>query len=484
MLDVTFGDRRMLIGGELVAAHSGAWLESTNPANEQPIGRVPNGDAADIDAAVTAALHAQPDWAARNMQQRASPLRRLAAALTERGDEIARMEVMDTGNTIGPMRRDVDKAVERIHFYAGLGSELKGETFPVTSRGLHLTVREPYGVVGRIIPYNHPLGFAASRLAPALMAGNAIVIKPSEQSPLSACVLAELCRDIFPPGLVNIVTGGPQAGEALARHPAVKRIAFIGSRATGMAIQRAAAETAVKHVTLELGGKNPLIVCPDADLDQASAAAVRGMNFAWQGQSCGSTSRLFLHDDIYDRVLPAVVERIAALTVGDPLDPASDMGPINSATQIEKVLSYVAWAQEDGARLLTGGERPAGPMFERGYWIRPTVFADVTMAMRVARGEVFGPVLSVLRWRELDEVVDLANDVEYGLTASIWTRDLIRGLSLARRINAGYVWLNGTGTHFRGVPFGGAKNSGIGREEGIDELLSYTECKAINVFMD
>lgn len=186
MPDLTFGDRRMLIGGELVAALSGAWLDSTNPANERPIGRVPNGDAADIDAAVTAALHAQPDWAARDMQQRASPLRRLAAALTERGDEIARMEVMDTGNTIGPMRRDVDKAVERIHFYAGLGSEIKGETYPATPRGLHLTVREPYGVVGRIIPYNHPLGFAASRLAPALMAGNAIVIKPSEQSPLSA----------------------------------------------------------------------------------------------------------------------------------------------------------------------------------------------------------------------------------------------------------------------------------------------------------
>ena len=264
----------------------------------------------------------------------------------------------------------------------------------------------------------------------------------------------------------------------------MKRIAFIGSRATGMAIQRAAAETSVKHVTLELGGKNPLIVCPDADPDQAAAAAVRGMNFAWQGQSCGSTSRLFLHDDIYDRVLAAVVERIAALTVGDPLDPASDMGPINSATQYEKVLSYIAWAQEDGARLLTGGERPAGPEFERGYWIRPTVFADVTMAMRVAREEVFGPVLSVLRWREHDEVVDLANDVEYGLTASIWTRDLNRGLSLARRIQAGYVWLNGTGTHFRGVPFGGAKNSGIGREEGIGELLSYTECKALNILPD
>ena len=347
-----------------------------------------------------------------------------------------------------------------------------------------MTLRQPYGVVGRIIPFNHPLGFAASRIAPALVTGNTIVIKPSEQSPLSASLLGELCAEHLPPGTVNIVTGGRETGEALVRHPRVKRIAFIGSAATGMAIQRAAAEVAVKHVTLELGGKNPLIVWPDADLDKAVAAAVSGMNFGWQGQSCGSTSRLMLHEDIHDVFVERLLERVRRMRVGHPLSEGVTMGPINSRAQYEKVLSYIDLGRAEGASLVHGGKRPEGDGFERGFWVEPTVFTGVTMAMRLAREEIFGPVLAILKWGDEDDVIAQANAVDLGLTASIWTRDLNRALHAARNLQAGYIWVNGVGTHFRGVPYGGFKNSGVGREEGLDEMLSYTEVKAVNILLD
>ncbi len=472
---------RMLIGGAFEDSESGAWIETINPANENLIGRVPAGTAADVERAVVAATRAQKDWAALDMQVRADYLNRLGDAIAARTDELARLEAIDTGNTIGKTVADVEKAVERIRLAAGLGLELKGETIPSTAKGLHFTLRTPYGIVGRIIPFNHPFGFAASRLASAIIPGNTLIIKPCETSPLSACVLGEIVNEILPPGVVNIVTGGPATGEAIVRHPKIKRIAFIGHAATGMAIQRAAAEVAVKHVSLELGGKNPLIICPDADLDAASAAAVRGMNFAWQGQSCGSTSRLLLHEDVHDIVLPRVLERIGKMKAGDPLDPASSMGPMNSRMQYDKTMHYIEVARADGATLAAGGKRPEGPDYEKGFWVEPTVFTDVTMDMRIAREEVFGPVLSVLRWREIDEVIEMANAVDYGLTASVWTRDLDLALRLAREVEAGYVWVNGTGTHFRNVPHGGFKNSGTGREEGIDELLSYTEIKAVNI---
>lgn len=475
---------RMLIGGELLTSEEGGWDESLNPATEEVIGRAPAATAADVAKAAAAAEAAWPAWAALGVAGRAQVLRTLGARLLERADELLRVEVMDTGNTIGPMRGDVRMGVDSLNYYAGLGYELKGQTIPSTPDNLHLTIREPYGVVARIVPFNHPIMFATARTAAALMAGNAVIVKPPETSPLSALVLAEIAREVFPPGVFNIVTGkGGTAGDALVRHPAVKRIAFIGSAATGRAIQKAAAESAVKHVSLELGGKNPMIVFPDADPDAVAKAAVAAMNFTWQGQSCGSTSRLLVHDSLHDRVLKQVVDLISSIRIGDPLDESSQMGPINSVAQLAKVQHYIRIGQEDGARLLTGGTRPEGKAYQRGYWIRPVVFGGVTQDMRIAKEEVFGPVLSVLRWSTVDEAVAMANAVEYGLTAAIWTHDIDAALTTARRVRAGHQWINGYGAHYIAVPFGGMKNSGTGREEGIEEMLEYTEIKTINVIL-
>jgi acyl-CoA reductase-like NAD-dependent aldehyde dehydrogenase len=475
---------RMLIDGELTESESGARFESIDPATEEPLGTVPQASAADVERAVAAAERAQPAWAGLPVNQRAATLRRLADALKDNAERILVTEVVDTGNTIAQMRNDVQIAYDQLYYYAGLGYELKGDTIPATPGNMHLTVREPYGVVGRIIPFNHPIMFAAAKMAAPLMAGNAVVEKPSEQSPMSACILAEICAEVFPKGVVNIVTGfGGEAGDALVRHPRVKRIAFIGSVPTGLAIQRAAAEAAVKHVSLELGGKNPMYVFADADIAKAVPAAIAGMNFGWQGQSCGSTSRLFLHADIHDAFLEDLAGRVGALKMGDPMDDAAETGPINNRAQYEKVSHYIKVGLEDGGRLVTGGKRPEGAAYEKGFWMEPTIFADMTADMRLAREEVFGPVLSVFKWDDIDDALAIGNSLEFGLSGAVWTRDISAALNTARRIQSGYVWINGVGPHYPAVPFGGYKNSGTGREEGLDDLLSYTEEKAINIML-
>ena len=295
-------------------------------------------------------------------------------------------------------------------------------------------------------------------------------------------MLAEMAREVFPAGVFNIVTGsGATVGDALVRHPDVKRIAFIGSVNTGRAIQRAAAETGVKHVSLELGGKNPMIVFPDCDLDEVARAAVGGMNFTWQGQSCGSTSRLLLHESIHDAVLERVVAIVSGLRIGQPLADDTQVGPVNSAMQLEKVMRYVDCGKQDGARLLTGGVRPDGADFKKGYWVKPAVFSGVKAGMRLAQEEVFGPILSVIRWKTPEEAIQIANATEYGLTAGIWTNNIHDALSMARKVKSGFVWINTFSAHYPAVPFGGFKNSGVGREEGVEELLSYTETKTINL---
>jgi len=483
-LDTTFGDRLMYIGGEFVASESGEWMESVNPSTEEVHGRVPAGSVEDVNRAVAAAKAAQPEWGAKSVFERGALMRELAAAIRASEEAVVPMEAADTGNTIASLGNDIVLVAGYVDFMAGLGTEIKGESVPATPQNIHFTMREPYGVVGRIVPFNHPFLFAGAHLAAPLMAGNAVVLKSPDQSPLSATVMAEICQRVLPPGVVNIVSGkGIVVGDAIVRHPDVQRIGFTGSIPTGMAIQRAAAEVAVKHISLELGGKNPFIVFPDADVETVANAAVAGMNFAWAGQSCGSTSRLMVHESLYDAVIERVVERVGRIKVGDPLDTASEMGPVNSEGHYRHVVALIESAREQGAKLLTGGERPEGEEFERGYWIRPTVFGDVTMDMRIARDEVFGPVLSVLRWSDTSEAIEMANGTEYGLTAGIWTNDVTTAMRTARQIESGCVWINGGGRHFMSTGFAGYKNSGIGREECLDELLSYTQSKSIHIIL-
>ncbi len=483
-MDTTFGDRLMYIGGEFVASESGEWMESVNPSTEEVHGRVPAGSVEDVNRAVAAAQAAQPEWGAKSVFERGALMRELAAAIRASEEAVVPMEAADTGNTIASLGNDIVLVAGYVDFMAGLGTEIKGESVPATPQNIHFTMREPYGVVGRIVPFNHPFLFAGAHLAAPLMAGNAVVLKSPDQSPLSATVMAEICQRVLPPGVVNIVSGqGIVVGDAIVRHPDVQRIGFTGSIPTGMAIQRAAAEVAVKHISLELGGKNPFIVFPDADVETVANAAVAGMNFAWAGQSCGSTSRLMVHESLYDAVIERVVERVGRIKVGDPLDTASEMGPVNSEGHYRHVVALIESAREQGAKLLTGGERPEGEEFERGYWIRPTVFGDVTMDMRIARDEVFGPVLSVLRWSDTSEAIEMANGTEYGLTAGIWTNDVTTAMRTARQIESGCVWINGGGRHFMSTGFAGYKNSGIGREECLDELLSYTQSKSIHIIL-
>jgi acyl-CoA reductase-like NAD-dependent aldehyde dehydrogenase len=474
----------MLIGGEMVAGEANNWIESVNPANEERIGEFPAGDAADVNKAVAAAEKAQPAWAALDIKERGKYLKQMAKRIRERGEELLHTEVRDTGNTISKMKNDIEQSAEQLEWYTGLAIEMKGETIPASAKNLHITLRQPFGVTARIVPFNHPLSFAARGLAGPLIAGNTAIIKPPETSSLSATLLGEICKEILPPGVANIVSGyGSPAGEAIVKHPKIKRIAFTGSVPTGMAIQRAAAEGGIKSLTLELGGKNPFIVWPDSDPDKVAEAAIGAMNFAWSGQSCGSTSRLMLHEDLYKKVLDRVTERVAEIKMGDPMDPKSQMGPVNSKRHMDRVNAMIKSGIDDGAKLMFGGKRPAGKQFERGYWIEPTVFGDVHPQMKIAREEIFGPVISVFSWRDEDAIIELANSLEYGLTAAVWTKDIKRAINAARRVNSGCVWINGAGNYYKGTPYGGLKNSGIGKESCLSELLSYTEEKAIQIIL-
>jgi len=341
----------------------------------------------------------------------------------------------------------------------------------------------PYGVVARIIPFNHPLMFAVKQLSAPLLTGNTLVLKPAEATPLSALLLGEIAQDVLPPGVLNIIVGdGPEAPSALVSHPAVHRIGFTGSDATGMKVVQAAAATGFKEVSLELGGKNALIAFPDADPVEVAAGVVAGMNFTWSGQSCGSTSRLLVHEDIADATVDAVLDRLGNHVVANPLDPKADQGTLVNERQYQKVLDYIEMAVAEGARVVHGGGRPPG--LEEGLFIEPTVLLDVDPCSRVAQEEIFGPVLSVIRWKDPRDAIDIANSVQYGLTGSVYTNDIRKAHQVARQLEVGVVWINGAGNHFLGLPFGGFKLSGNGREESLDELLSYTQIKSTTVFLN
>jgi len=471
-----------LVDGERVGAVSGAVLDVVNPATNQVIGQIPRCDERDVEAAVAAAGRAAPGWRAAEPQLRAAALLAFADKVAERGEELARLDSLDNGSPLHEMRNDIGLAASQIRYLAGLALEVRGRTMPETPDHLHYTMRQPFGVVARIIAFNHPLMFAATKIAAPLIAGNCVILKPSEFTSLSALAMAQDLARLFPPGVVQVLTGlGGEVGDALVRHPGIPRVAFIGSAATGRRIQASAAAATVKTVTLELGGKNPIVVFPDADLDLAVEGAIRGMNFTWQGQSCGSTSRLLIHQDCYDDVVQKVGERLSKMRPGSPLDENSDTGAIVNPQQLDKVLSYIEIGKSEQARLVTGGQRLTDGELAHGNFVTPALFADVDPAGRLATEEIFGPVLAAIPFGGYDEAVTIANSVEYGLTASVYTRDLRTALAFSRDVDAGYVWVNETSRHFIGAPFGGVKNSGVGREEDLEEIESYTQLKSINI---
>ncbi|WP_249522884.1 aldehyde dehydrogenase family protein [Modestobacter marinus] len=471
---------RMHIGGQWREAASGARLDCIDPTTEELLGTVPAGAAPVADAAVAAAQEASGAWRALGWTRRAALLRDLADAVGEVAEPLAVLDVLDSGNPIAGMRGDIESAVRELHYYAGLAGQTHGVSTPTGPDTVSFTKREPYGVVVRIVPFNHPFKFACGKAAAALAAGNAVIVKPGEQTSLSAVALAEVAEAVLPPGVLNVVTGtGAELGQALVSHPGAPRVAFTGSVATGRRIMVAAAQH-FGHVTLELGGKNPLVICPDVDVRQAARSAVASMNVARSnGQSCGSTSRIYVHESIRAEFTDALVDRVREIRVGDPLDEANDVGPLAFEAHLQRVSGHITRAQASGATLATGGSRPGGT--GRGYFIEPTVFTDVTDEMPIARDEVFGPVMSVLGWSDLDDVVRRANDTELGLTANVFTRDLRVAHRLADQLQAGYVYVNGTGRRPPGSPFGGWKHSGFGKENGPEELLSYTREKTVTV---
>lgn len=469
----------------------GAWhpgsgterFQSLNPSNGEKLADLPVAAAGDVDAAVAAASTAFPLWAKTPPLQRAKCLREAAARIRTHALSLALIDAADCGNPVKELIVDAEIAATQLEYFAGLVLEIKGETIPTGNGSLNYTLREPLGVVVRIFPFNHPFMFAAGKIAAPLAAGNTVVIKPPEQASLSTLRLLELLEGVFPPGVLNCVLGGRDTGALLTAHSDVAAVALIGSVPAGKAVWRASADT-MKKMLLELGGKNAMIIYPDADFERAVEGAVKGMNFTWCGQSCGSTSRLFIHESLHDRFVDAMVNRIGQVhRPGLATDLGTTMGAIVSQTQYQRTLDFIASAHLEGAKLVCGGVHPADADLANGWFIEPTVFTEVRSDMRVAREEIFGPVLSVFRWKDEDQLISVVNGTELGLTASIWTRDLLTAHRAATRVQAGYVWINDCSAHFTGAPFGGFKQSGLGREESKDELLEFTQIKNVNVSM-
>ncbi len=430
--------RGLYYGGAWHASAGGRDIAVTNPATGEALGTAVDATVEDVDRAVTAARAAFLLWRDTPAQQRAKAIRKASAILRQHAEELAYLDALDGGNPLTAMLYDVEISADYMDYFAGLVTEMKGSTIP-------------------------------------------IIIKPADQTPLSALRIAELWDGVFPAGVFSVVTGGRDAGAALVAHPRVAKIGFIGSVNAGRSVMSGASAT-LKALTLELGGKNALIACADAAPAEVADGVVRGMNFRYvTGQSCNSTSRVYLHADIHDATLPEIVKRVREIKVGLPTERDTEMACLSSQAQFDKTMSYIKLGIEGGARLAYGGKRPADPKLARGFFVEPTVFADVTDDMRIAREEIFGPVVSVLRWTDENDLLARVNALDVGLTCSIWTHDLDRAHRLASRVEAGYVWINGASQHWVGVPFGGYKQSGIGREESIEELLACTQIKNVNV---
>ena len=468
---------QLFINNQWIASADGATMESINPADESVVAEVSAGGAQDIDAAVAAARKALGGaWAKTAPAQRGRALMKVAELIRARGDDLAQMEMLDTGKPMSAARGAVEGAARYFEFYAGAADKIQGATIPVGPDHLDFTLREPLGVTAHILPWNVPLNMLARGVAPALAAGCTAVVKPAEQTPVGALQIADILLAAgIPPGVVNIVNGpGETAGARLAAHPDIDGLTFTGSVETGKMVMRAAAEH-VKPVVLELGGKSPVIVFADADRDIAAREACKGIT-ANTGQYCDAGSRLLAHESARDELLEKTAKLARAITMGNPADDPN-MGPLISAEQHERVSGYIQKARDEGAEIVCGGGRPKN--LKKGYFVEPTIFGGVRPDMTVAREEIFGPALSVLTFSDDDEAVAMANDTIYGLAAGVFTRDIGRALRAAKALDAGTIYIN---EYFAGdvaSPFGGMKQSGIGRERGMETLANYTRVKNV-----
>ncbi len=476
---------QVIVGGRVTAGLTRDSFAVENPANGEIIGSAPRCGAQDVAHAVDAAAAACPRWAAVPGRQRSLLLLEAASRLEAEAESIAGLSSLETGNAIATQTRgEARTMVDIFRFFAGMANEAKGKTVPLTERQFLFTKRVPVGVVGAIIPWNAPLMQTASKLAPALAAGNTVVLKTAEQAPLAVVRILEILQQVLPPGVANVISGfGEEAGRPLAEHPAVRKVTFTGSSAVGAQILHYAADKIVP-VTAELGGKNPNIVMPDADLDLAVAGIVQGMRLFRQGQSCTAGTRIYIHADIYRDVLDRVIAEFGNSRMGNPLDEATQVGALISAEQLARVERYVAMARDTpGARILVGGERPADPLLRRGYFFLPTLIEGVPSTSPVCRDEIFGPVATVTPWTDFDRVIAEANDSPYGLAAVLWTRDLARAMDFIDRIEAGFVQVNQFSVAEAGIEYGGVKLSGIGRElspESMVEHFTWSKTVIIN----
>ncbi len=472
---------KLLIGGEW--RESSKTFDTINPATGEVLTSIAEASAADVDAAVHAARKAFDDangpWRKMTASERGRVLWKIADLVEKHIDELAELETLDNGKPIFESRYvDMPMVVDVFRYYAGWATKIHGETVNINESAFTYTLREPVGVVGAIVAWNFPLLLTSWKLGPALACGNTVVLKPAEQTPLTALRFGELCCEAgLPAGVLNIVTGGPEAGKALVQHPQVDKVAFTGSTTVGKEIMRSAADT-LKRVTLELGGKSPNIVFADSDLDNAVKGAINGIFFG-KGEVCCAGSRLFVEKKVEDEFLTKLVERTKKLRPGDPLDPKTRLGAIVSEQQMKTVLGYIDAGKNEGAQVMTGGNRVVDIGNGKGYFIEPTVFGGVRNDMKIAQEEIFGPVLATLPFDDVDQVEEMANRNPYGLAAAVWTKDIKKAHALSRRLKAGTVWINTYGLMDAALPFGGFKQSGFGRELGMHAIEHYTELKSV-----
>ena len=474
---------KLLINNEWVDSVSGNKFVTINPATEEVICEVAEANTDDLDLAVQAARKAftTGDWAHMSGSDRATLLFKLADLLEERKEELAHLETLDNGKPLQEsLNLDLPLTIQCYRYFAGWADKIQGKTIPLAGDFLCYTRREPIGVIGQIIPWNFPLLMQAWKLAPALATGNTVVLKPASYTPLTALRVGELIIEAgFPPGVVNILPGqGSQVGIAIARHQDIDKVAFTGSTEVGQIIMTAAAQSNLKRVTLELGGKSPNIVFADADIDAAIEGAHFGL-FLNQGQCCTAGSRLFVEEKCYEEFVARTIERAKNRVVGDPFDLKTEQGPQISQVQFDKIMHHIEAGMREGARLRHGGQR----IGDRGFFIEPTVFTDVENHMQIAQTEIFGPVMSIIKFQDINEVITRANDTKYGLAAAVWTKDINKAHTVAHHLRAGTVWVNCYDAINSAAPFGGFKQSGIGRELGEEGLLAYTEVKTVTVKM-